>query len=64
MRSANPVVTHQERAAFDATPGGSTLIEVRIEYPSKEVRDAVLGSGMIDGMEASYARLEAVAQLS
>ena len=42
-------------------PGGRTLIEVRIEYPSKELRDTVLGTGMVDGMEASYARMESVA---
>ncbi|MCA9690162.1 MAG: SRPBCC domain-containing protein [Myxococcales bacterium] len=39
-------------------PGGRTQIEVRITYPSKEVRDMVLGTGMVDGMETSYARLE------
>jgi hypothetical protein len=39
-------------------PGCRTLIEVRITFPSKEVRDMVLGSGMVDGMETSYARLE------
>lgn len=41
-------------------PGGRTRIEVHITYPSKELRDTVLGSGMVDGMEASYARLEGV----
>ncbi|MFZ5475737.1 MAG: SRPBCC family protein [Myxococcota bacterium] len=39
-------------------PGGRTRIEVRITYPSKEMRDAILATGMVDGMEASYARLE------
>lgn len=39
-------------------PGGRTQIEVRITFPSKQVRDTVLGSGMVDGMEVSYARLE------
>jgi hypothetical protein len=39
-------------------PGGRTMIEVRIECPSKEVRDLVLGTGMVDGMEVSYARME------
>lgn len=39
-------------------PGGRTRIEVRIAFPSKEARDAILGTGMVDGMEASYARLE------
>jgi hypothetical protein len=41
-------------------PGNRTLIEVYIEYPSKELRDIVLGTGMVDGMEVSYARLEGV----
>jgi len=41
-------------------PGARTRIEVRIEYPSREVREMVLGTGMVDGMEASYARLERV----
>lgn len=41
-------------------PGSRTRIEVRIEYPSKELRDQILGTGMVDGMEASYARLEQV----
>jgi hypothetical protein len=29
-----------------------------ITYPSKEVRDMVLGTGMTTGMERSYVRLE------
>jgi hypothetical protein len=33
---------------------------VRIEYPSAELREFVLGTGMVDGMEASYARMEQV----
>ena len=41
-------------------PGGRTRITVTITYPSKAVRDIVLGTGMVDGMEASYARLEGV----
>ncbi len=39
-------------------PGARTLISITIEYPSKEIRDVVIGTGMVDGMEASYARLE------
>ncbi len=35
-----------------------TLMAVVITYPSAEVRDTVLATGMADGMEASYARLE------
>lgn len=37
---------------------GATLITVLIEYPDKETRDMILGTGMADGMEASYQRLE------
>lgn len=35
-----------------------TLLSLLITYPSIELRDTILGTGMIDGMEASYARLE------
>lgn len=40
-----------------AVPGG-TLLSIVVTYPSKEVRDLVLGTGMTEGMETSYARLE------
>jgi uncharacterized protein YndB with AHSA1/START domain len=40
-----------------AVPAG-TLLSIVITYPSKEVRDMVLGTGMTGGMETSYARLE------
>lgn len=35
-----------------------TLMTLVVTYPSAEVRDAVLGTGMVGGMEQSYARLE------
>jgi uncharacterized protein YndB with AHSA1/START domain len=38
--------------------GGLTTITTTVTYPSKEARDAALKTGMTDGMEASYARLE------
>lgn len=41
-----------------------TLLTVVITYPSAEIRDTVLGTGMVDGMEASYARMEELAELS
>jgi uncharacterized protein YndB with AHSA1/START domain len=41
-------------------PGDRTRIVLLITYPSKELRDLVLGTGMVDGMESSYARLESV----
>lgn len=37
---------------------GGTLLSILITYPSKELRDMVLATGMTDGMETSYARLE------
>jgi hypothetical protein len=36
-----------------------TLLSIVITYPDAEVRDIVLATGMADGMETSYARLEA-----
>lgn len=40
-----------------AVDGGTLLTQV-ITYPSVEIRDMVLGTGMTDGMETSYQRLE------
>ena len=37
-----------------------TLVSMLITYPSKEVRDEILATGMVDGMEASFVRLEKV----
>lgn len=37
---------------------GGTLLSILITYPSAEVRDMVLATGMTSGMETSYARLE------
>lgn len=39
---------------------GATLVTVLIEYPDKDTRDMILATGMIDGMESSFARLEGV----
>ena len=39
---------------------GATLLTLLIEYPDKDTRDMVLATGMTDGMETSYARLERV----
>ncbi len=37
---------------------GGTLLTYVVTYPSLELRDMVLGTGMVGGMETSYARLE------
>lgn len=39
---------------------GVTLLTLLIEYPDKDTRDIILGTGMVDGMEISYARLESL----
>jgi uncharacterized protein YndB with AHSA1/START domain len=41
-------------------PGNRTRVTVRIDYPSAELREMVLGTGMVDGMDVSYSRLERV----
>lgn len=45
----------------DAGPGHTT-ITLTISYPSKEARDAALKTGMKDGMESSFARLDGLLQ--
>jgi uncharacterized protein YndB with AHSA1/START domain len=37
-----------------------TLLSILITYPDAETRDAILATGMTDGMESSYVRLEAL----
>lgn len=39
---------------------GGTLLSLVITYPDATVRDGALGTGMTDGMEASYTRLDAL----
>ena len=49
------------RNEMTLTPSqGGTLLSLVITFPSVEARDTVLDTGMIDGMETSYARLEGV----
>ena len=37
---------------------GRTTVTMTCRYPSREIREGVLASGMADGVEASYVRLE------
>jgi uncharacterized protein YndB with AHSA1/START domain len=39
---------------------GATLLTLLLEYPDAATRDMILATGMTEGMEASYARLEGV----
>jgi len=38
--------------------GGVTTVETLIDYGTKESRDAAMSTGMTDGMEASYRKLD------
>lgn len=40
--------------------GEGTLMSLLITYPDAQTRDSVLATGMADGIEASYARLESL----
>jgi uncharacterized protein YndB with AHSA1/START domain len=42
--------------------GGRTLLEILVECPSREVRDAIIDSGMEGGMQEGMDLLEEVAQ--
>ena len=56
MRGMNAPPTRNE---MTLTPvGDATLLSLLITYPDRATRDAVLTTGMTDGMEASYVRLE------
>ncbi len=47
------------RNEMTLTPAeGGTLLAIVVTYPSRELRDEIMATGMIDGMEASYARME------
>lgn len=50
-------VRHVVRGGAEAR-GRARVITTLIEYPDKETRDMILGTGMADGMETSYARME------
>jgi uncharacterized protein YndB with AHSA1/START domain len=70
LDSAPPhrAVTTEQMIGMDGPPAtnemtltpveGGTLLSIVITYPSAEVRDMVLATGMTDGMETSYTRLE------
>ena len=40
--------------------GGITTLSTRVDYGSKEARDAAVSTGMTDGMEMSYQKLDAL----
>jgi len=54
MDDSKPTIN---RTTFTEKNGVTTLVTL-IKYGSKEARDAALSTGMTDGMETSYARLD------
>ena len=54
MDASSPTIN---RTTFTETNGVTTLVTL-IKYASKEARDAAISTGMTDGMEVSYARLD------
>lgn len=51
--------TRNELTLTPLAEAAGTLLSLVITYPDAELRDTVLATGMTDGMESSYARLEA-----
>lgn len=38
--------------------GGRTVVDTIVDYPSEEIREEIIATGMMDGWAASYDRLE------
>lgn len=56
MHGTDGPSTHNEMTLTPTADG--TLLTYVVTYPDVTVRDEILATGMIDGMEASYARME------
>lgn len=55
-----PDVVSIESLTFERLDGNRTRLSGHAVYPSLEARDGMVGSGMQVGMEAGYARLDAL----
>ena len=60
MHLPDPTPDNHVETRF-APDGEGTLLTLRMTLPDAETRTAMLATGMEDGMEASYARLEEMA---
>ncbi|MEH6820629.1 MAG: SRPBCC family protein [Dietzia psychralcaliphila] len=56
MEGVDGPPTHNEQTLTPVE--GGTLVSLVVTYADKEMRDIILGTGMTDGMEAGYRRLE------
>lgn len=60
-RTVLPQRTPDNRVGTRFAPKGhGTRMTIRMTLPDSETRDALIDSGVADGIEASYARLEEV----
>ena len=60
MESMEPDPTPEVRShTFDELGDGRTTVTIRIKTASKAIRDELLASGAIEGMEPTFARLDA-----
>ncbi len=57
MHLPDPTPDNHVETTFEAD-GGGTLMTMRMTLPDAETRSAMLATGMAEGMEASYVRLE------
>ncbi|MEX0956840.1 MAG: SRPBCC domain-containing protein [Rhizobiaceae bacterium] len=57
MHLPDPTPDNHVETLFEAD-GDGTLLTLRMTLPDAETRSAMLATGMEDGMEASYARME------
>lgn len=61
MHLPDPTPDNHVETRFEAD-GAGTLLTIRMTLPDAETRTAMLATGMDQGMEASYARLEGMLQ--
>lgn len=60
MESMEPDPTPEVRAITFEEAEGRTRVTMHIKTATKEIRDALLASGMMEGMEPTFARLDAL----
>ena len=61
MHLPDPTPDNHVETRFEAD-GAGTLMTMRMTLPDRETREAMLATGMDQGMEASYARMEELMQ--
>ena len=61
MHLPDPTPDNRVETVFEPDGEGGTLMTMRMSLPDAETRAAMLATGMTDGMETSYARLEGMA---